>query len=410
MRISGGAGACCASIRGRATPCATSSAATAPRNLPAKYHFCASPPGDTVAAAERLSSTRPRRTFGMLLEHGAPVANRLSMGSTNKLKLGDLRLQPQFGEKRDARSRALERLVGRQRAARADGRRLRLGILSAARPLARLGRRDALPRIEFRNAHVGGRAARVDQTHHDFRNGAYADLPPGRRGEADGDRRSRRPRALRAQPRRRQQRRRVRDVRRLAARARRALRARTGMARHRPPPVDGSRKLRLQRQVLPTRPTCSPSRSRTAGRNRCSSMPASPRSVRISACATATRFSPPCAHRTFDEKSGIVTPDVAGVAQIVDSLRGRAARRRAHDGRVHERQRHLPPDAKRSDRVLPLRSRRERRLGSRRRATPAAGHRARPEFARPTSRTGSARSGSSRSSAIRTTSPGSFKR
>ncbi len=112
----------------------------------------------------------------------------------------------------------------------------------------------------------------------------------------------------------------------------------------------------------------------------------------------------------FDEKSGVVTPDVAGVKKIVDSLRGRAAAVGRSMGVYTNVNVICRPTQKEAIEYYRYVLDERARLGSRRRAVAAAGHRARSYFAHLTSPIGSARSASSPSSATPIASPASFKR
>ena len=180
IRTSGAAGACCASIATGAPHAATSRAAIAAVEHRRNIIFASSRRGIRSQQPNAFRQRELGGRVGIVARAERTGCEPVGDGKHQQAQAWNLWLQPQFGKKRDARSRTLERLVGRQRAARADGRRLRLGVLSAPRPLARLGRCHALSGVELRNADVGRRVARADEAHHDFRNGPHADLPSGR--------------------------------------------------------------------------------------------------------------------------------------------------------------------------------------------------------------------------------------
>ena len=132
--------------------------------------------------------------------------------------------------------------------------------------------------------------------HHGLRHGARPAVPSGHRGQADGDRRSRRARPLRTQHRRRLERRRVRDVRHRSESAPRTLRRGARVDRRRLADLD-ARRFRLHRQALPA---ARGARQTQALRRNAADHHERRRVGRrtgVRASATAMRTSPACACR-----------------------------------------------------------------------------------------------------------------
>ena len=129
-------------------------------------------------------------------------------------------------------------------------RRGRARVPAADRPLARISGLERHPGHDLRDADVGLRAARLDAGDHDLRHAARRLRQSDLCRQADGDRRSHRPRPLRPQHRLRLEPDRVRHDGRRARRSRRPLRLRRGVDRDRQAHLVGARAVRLRRQVL----------------------------------------------------------------------------------------------------------------------------------------------------------------